>query len=407
MQRIRDLLGQEVDLDTCNRAVRELAQTERPAAVGAIHVLCSDECERPAMESFQRWVSDALLPDLKHSLRSAFRSANLGARYEWGAARVAEEHFAIPGHGDDVKVLIAKISSHVALSGSEKEPCFGTLNRYHSPSSCCGALGALLAGARRPSIDEIRECFSYDDIPRLGMLHDPDTIAPALKSLIAAVVHARLQARAAMVDIQDYLPATPTISLVLATVTVNRPQQDTEFVVGLYRADSRQGLGSGEYIGLGDDPSQYIFSNTGGRARIRDQQTNELRPARDHRALIGDQLRKHFASIDTDLHLSKNMANVARTGRLDTLESARQTLETMLSVAADAAPVPFAMLLFARGMAGIHHLYRLHHLARGTAGGDTARAIIREVSDQITEIPLNPICETIEAIRVSPLARCS
>ena len=94
MRRIQDLLGREVNLDACNRALRDFAQSQRASVVGAVHVTCSDECEREAVESFQQWVVDALLPELKFSARSAFRSANLGARYEWGAVRIAEEHFA-------------------------------------------------------------------------------------------------------------------------------------------------------------------------------------------------------------------------------------------------------------------------------------------------------------------------
>ena len=118
MRRIQDLLGREVNLDTCNRALRDFAQSQRAAAIGAVHVTCSDECEREEVESFQQWVADSLLPELKFSARSPFRSANLGARYEWGAVRIAEEHFATPDSRDAFKLMLVKINSHVAVLGT-------------------------------------------------------------------------------------------------------------------------------------------------------------------------------------------------------------------------------------------------------------------------------------------------
>ena len=79
------------------------------------------------------------------------------------------------------------------------------MNRYDTDSTCCGALGALLAGTRHPAMDEIRMAFSYDDVPRLDMLRDPTYDRAAAASFVAAIVNARLQARSAIVDIQDYV----------------------------------------------------------------------------------------------------------------------------------------------------------------------------------------------------------
>lgn len=257
MQQIQDLLGREVNLDACNCALRDFANSQRAPVVGAVHVCCSDECEREATESFQHWFAEALLPELKFSARSAFRSVNLGGRYEWGAIRIAEEHFALQSTRDKFKVMVVKINSHVAALDAAGEQVFGRMNRYETDSVCCGALGALLGGTRHPSMDEIRMTFAYDNLPRLEMLRDPDTTPPAQRAFLAAVVNARLQARSAIVDIQDYRPESPTVTVVVPTVTINRPQRDTEFVVGMYWADSREGIGEAQYVGLGDDPSQY------------------------------------------------------------------------------------------------------------------------------------------------------
>lgn len=399
MRRIHDLLGREVNLDACNRALRDFAQSQRADTTGAVHVTCSDECEREEAESFQQWVADSLLPELKFSARSPFRSANLGARYEWGAVRIAEEHYATPSSRDTFKLMLVKINSHVAALESVGETVFGKMNRYDTNSTCCGALGALLAGTRHPAMDEIRMAFSYDDIPRLEMLRDADTIDPALTPFVAAILNARIQARSAIVDIQDFVPQSPTVTVVMPTVTINRPQRDTEFVVGLYWADSRKGVGEAEYVGLGDDPSKYVISTTHGYLRVEDNHLQQPREARDHRELVVKQYRNRHGQTEFGMDerwqqvIAKSQDDSAKTPQL-----AQETLKTVLWLAADIAPIPLAVMLFAKGIVGIHHLYRVHRLARGSADSAEAREIIAEVSDQVTKLPVDRARETVQSI---------
>ena len=73
------------------------------------------------------------------------------------------------------------------------------------------------------------------------MLRDSSVVDPKLRGLYAAVTSARLQARRAIVDIQDYRPRPPTVFAVFPCVTIDRKQRDTEFVVGMYWADFRDG----------------------------------------------------------------------------------------------------------------------------------------------------------------------
>ncbi len=365
MKRLQDLIGREMEADGINRALRNFAQTQRTNAVGALHVTCSDESEHEAAESFQHWFADAVLPELKSQRRSPFRTANLGARYEWGAVRIAEQHYATPETRGDVKLLVLKLNSHVAVSQVGNETLYGVMNRYDCESACCGALHALLAGKRHPAMDELRATFGYDDIARLEMLQDAATIDSGLRSFLAAVVNARLQARSAIVDIQDYEPETPTIYLVLPCVTLNRPQRDSEFVVGMYSADSRLGLGEAAYVGLSDDPSRYAVSKHHGYLTIKDDSVREPREARNHRLEVVKQWKERHPvaqSVD-DPRLKELVTTTASTSNY-TAKMAHETLKTVLWLAADIAPVPVSILLFAKGVAGIHNLYRAHQLAR-------------------------------------------
>ncbi len=398
MRRIQDLLGRETTSDSCNRALRDFAQSQRADTVGAVQVTCSDECEREQVESFQQWVADALLPELKFSARYPFRTANLGGRYEWGAVRIAEEHFATPETQNGFKLLLVKLNSHVAAIETGSGTEFGRMNRYDSASTCCGAWG-LCCPARHPAVDELRLAFSYDDVPRLDMLHDEGTVDPKLRSFLAAIVNARLQARSAIVDIQDYVPETPTVTIVLPTVTINRPQRDTEFVVGLYWADSRKGRGEAEYVGLGDDPSKYLTTRHHGYLCVQDDHLKQPREARDHRQEVVTQWRARHPQpqVTSDQRLRQIAETTDQTADYSA-RMAHETLKTVIWLAADIAPVPLTIMLFAKGLAGVHHLYRVHRLARGVDGDEQARDIIAEVSDQIPKLPVERARETIDAI---------
>ena len=277
-----------------NRALRDFAGRQRTAAVGALHVTCSDESEHEVAESFQHWFAEAVLPELKSLQRSPFRTANLGARYEWGSVRIAEDHYATLASRDGVKLMLVKLNSHVAVTTLNNQTVYGTMHRYERESACCGALNALLAGKRHPAMDELRETFCYDELDRLALLRDPEITDSNLRAFVAGVVNARLQARSAIVDIQDYVPETPTLFVVLPTVTLNRPQRDTEFVVGMYWSDTRKGLGEAEYIGLSDNPSRFQVSQHHGYLRIEETSASEPRAARDHREEVVKQWRERY-----------------------------------------------------------------------------------------------------------------
>lgn len=359
---------------------------------------CSDETEREIVESFQHWFAEPLLPELKYWSRSVFRSANLGGRYEWGAIRIADEHYDNPDLRDGQRVLAIKLNPHVAVDRSGTTPAFGKLDRYSRKSSCCGAIHALLDGVRHPAMDEPRDAFRYDDRDRLAMLLDPQVVAPEFRSFVAAVVNARLQARSAIVDIQNYAPELPTYFIVLPRVTLNRSHRDTEFVVGMYWADSREGIGKAHYVGPGDDPSAYRISHHRMLA-IEDNHLKQPREARDHRHEVVTEWRARHADVPAvdDARLQQVVREV-RANAAPSASMAQETLKTLLWIAADAAPVPLSMLLFAKGLAGVHHLYQVHRLARGTAEPEQALDIIEEVADQVNKYTAEQSISAVHAI---------
>ena len=106
MQHLYDMIGVEQPLTAISRGLKQYARGFRAPIVGAMHVTCSDESERECVDVFQDSFVQEMLPELKFHSHSAFRTANLGGRYEWGAVRIAEQHFATPDTQGAFKVLV-------------------------------------------------------------------------------------------------------------------------------------------------------------------------------------------------------------------------------------------------------------------------------------------------------------
>ncbi|MBU0640123.1 MAG: hypothetical protein KKB50_14755 [Planctomycetes bacterium] len=398
MREIRDLIGSERELDDVSRALKHEVDSLRPPVVGALHVVCSDESEQECMEAFQRWFVQDMLPSLKLGSRAPFRSTNLGARYEWGSIRVAEEHFATPETRDRFKVVVVKLNGHVAVRDEPGGPCYGYLERYQTKSACCGALQALLSGEHSPAIADLNDAFGCGNLDRLALLLNTDRVPPDQRALLAAIVSVRLQARRAMLDIQDYQASAPTLFLVLPCVTFNRPGRDTELVCGLYTADHRSEQRTEEYCGLGDDPAKYELHYEAERLRVADDQSRLQRPARNHRNLVLEEWRaRHQPEQRDDARLTKLRAEVAAKRHLDNAY-VREMLTTLLWVAADLVPVSAAIMLFAKGITGIHHVHRVHRLARNAAGQEEARQILAEVRGKVDQLSPEQARRVIESL---------
>jgi hypothetical protein len=270
INQMRALLGREHGLDDVNMALRDYVAHLDPPTVGALHVTCADESEFESLESFQRCIAEPLLPSLHFAEKAPFRLSNLGGRYEWGALPVAEAHFATPESQQSYKVMIVKISAHVAVEGAGTAARFGSMRRYGTQSHACGALHKLLAGGQGVFLDDLRAAFSAGQKNRLQALLDEQQVDPTQRSFVVAVVNALAQAERATAEIEHHNPASPTLYLVPACVTLNRPDRDTEFFCGIRVCDRRGPHCQVEYYGLGDDPARYQPAHDQNRLRLTD-----------------------------------------------------------------------------------------------------------------------------------------
>jgi len=272
MTSLSPLVGVESTLGRVSGAIREFAQDLGAPIVGALHVCCSDETERETAEAFDRHFARELLPPLKGDRRAAFLSVNLGARYEWGALRIAEEHFATAASREAFKLLVVKLNSHVAVRNTPEGPAYGTLVRYGQPSACCGALAAMFQQVQLPAVRELRELFDHGGAQRLDVLGDPARVAPRHRALFSAIAGAWLQAGRVVLDVREFRPASPTMFVVLPCVTINRADDlDTELLVGQYGIDRTGSEIAAKYHGLGGDPARYRLRHEQGRAVVHEE----------------------------------------------------------------------------------------------------------------------------------------
>ncbi len=261
-------IGVEQRPDELNRHLCRWGREFGSRVMGAVHITCADETEQSCAESFQRCLVDDTLPELGPGRRAPFRLANAGAQHEAGAVAIAEQHFALALGGAPFAVLLVKVNAHVGVCGSGPTSRFGPFLRYGRESTACGALHALLAGADRPFLVELRRRFAERGLDRVALLLDERGVAPDLRQLYAAVLNAQLQARAAEDEIAALRPSSPTVFLVASAVTLNRPEGDSELLCGWTEIDRRGGSSKRESVQLGDDPRKLKVEWCGGALRV-------------------------------------------------------------------------------------------------------------------------------------------
>lgn len=168
---------------------------------------------------------------------------------------MAEEHYAVEESRSGFKVILVKINSHVSAEDKGDRQVFGRMSRYHRESTYCSALDQLLQGRRGYAyLEQLHETFLSERLDRIALLNDPDRVDPQCRNLFVAVANARLQARKAILDIQDYHPLTPTYFVVGAFVTINRERHDTEVLCGFYNADLQESAARIPIPGAGRRP---------------------------------------------------------------------------------------------------------------------------------------------------------
>lgn len=298
-----------------------------------------------------------------------------------------------------------KINSHVAVSGDGDRLRFGRMDRYNTLSLACGALHALLDGNPLPGLSDVVNAFESEGLDRLAIIRDPAQVDPAYRALYAAVLNARLQARHAILDVQDHHPVTPTKYIVAACVTLNRSTSDTELPCGYYTADRRTDHEAVHYRGLGDDPAQYRVSFNASRLRIEDEQLTIRRPARNHRQLVAEAWERHLNELAgggptslvpaedtpraTSTELTRQLAQIIKQAKScihgDPCH-AKPMLLALLGALKVISPTPAAFILFAEGLGSIYHAHRL--LRRHPEHQADARALLREIirnADALTQ----------------------
>lgn len=384
-ERLYDLLGVEKELNEAARILRHYAQSEKPPVIGAMHITCSDEAERECVEAFQRNFVRYLLPSLKFSSKAAFRTSNLGGRYEWGSVRIAEDHFALAKGAAEWKLLVVKINAHVSVEPSPEGARFGRMGRYKTESVYCGAIDAVLSGADAPFADELGAAYGFEGFDRLATLRDAKRVDPTLKNLYGAVVGARVQARRAMLDVQDYEPCSPTLYMILPCVTLNRKGHDTEILCGIYTADHRvSGEPHYEYCGLGDRPERYVLGNEASVLTIKDPEIHIPRNARDHRSLVLEEWRRQGGDKPpTDERLLRAVRDATADRKHHHSAHSKLVLKALLAVVGQIAPIPAAILLFGEGLVNIHHTAKAHQLAREAQGDGVARELLGDIAQRV------------------------
>jgi hypothetical protein len=212
-------------------------------------------------------------------------------------------------------------------------------------------------------------------------------VHPRWKSLFAAVVNARLQARRAVLDIQHYRPASPTCYLVVPCVTLNRSQRDTELVVGVYGADCREPDLEAKYVGLGDDPAAYVLEEHRGLLQIRDDRLHEEREVRDHRELVGHISRQFEHPPLRDPADHHEIVRLVTQGKQKGPDVSTEMLTALLGTLAIAAPISTALELFICGACGVHHVYQAYRLAHGIGTEHDARVILDDALARLDRLP--------------------
>lgn len=400
----RDLdehVGRESHMSDLSRALVRVVSSARASHVSTLHVTCSDGLERERSRDFIDMVARDITPAGDRGW-APLRTANLGGRYEWGSGAVSFSHF----DGPDDHLQVVQCNAHVGVIRHADGPHFGFYERGPRDSMTCGALSLLLAGQSGPFLDELREAFASEGKDRVRLLRDH--VAPEHRVLYAAVVNARLQARRALLDLAQPVPAGgvgPDRLLIVAAVTFNQRGADHELCVGHYAgARNPDGTLAAVWTGLGDDPTRYRYEHTLSGVHIT-QDGPLRRVARGPgawRAEAAAALAAELASAPEPEAASTGDAPVAvrpeevpRTLDARALATLDQ-LDALLndpdhpwtSLAAKGAclaltevlAVPAVVSLFAGGALAANHSFRMRRIARGEAAEHEVDELAHEAS---------------------------
>ncbi|MFT6363223.1 MAG: hypothetical protein ACJAZ8_001639 [Planctomycetota bacterium] len=401
------MVGEEHRLGASGRAIVTMARSAGAKYVATLHVTCSDSREKEGADDFVSTVVRELAEGT-YARRSPMRTANLGARYEWGSAPLAAGHFN--ALGTDGSLLIIKTSTHVGYLEHSHGREYGLLQREHDTSISCGALGCLLDGMSLPFLRDLELMFHSEGMDRLGMLRDTTVVPSEHRPLLASVVNARLQARQAMLDVSEHCRRNPSMApsqlLVVSSVTMNRQGADNELLVGFYSGVRDETAPSGmrlTWTGLPADPRALQVAHRSSSVSITSDHpfTRWARGPREHRELPLAHLRAtahepapaavHSAVDDAVQAIQADLANEKSPG-------AKLALAGAAVVIGEVMPVAGLALLFSSGAIGLHHAWRVHRVTSGRASDHEARALFAEVAanmDGLSEVEALQVVERL------------
>ena len=401
------LIGEEQRLGTVGRAIVAMARGAGAKHVATLHVTCSDSREKESADDFVSTVVRELAAGT-FARRSPMRTANLGARYEWGSAPLATGHFN--ASGTDGSLLIIKTSSHVGYLDRGHEREYGFLEREYLTTTACGAMGCLLAGDHQPFSHELELLFHSENIDRLALLRDSSKVPESYRPLVASIVNARLQAREAMLDVAEASRRSPGNApsqlLVVSSVTLNRSDADNQLLVGFYSGVRDDSVPCGlavTWTGLPSDPSALRISHRSATLLVDSDapKTRWARGPREHRDLPLEHLRQaahepappavHSAVNDAVRAIEADLANQESPG-------AKLALAGAAAVIGEVMPVAGLALLFSSGAIGLHHAWQVHRVTSGRASNDEARALFSKVvanMDGLTEAEAQQVVDRL------------
>ena len=222
MDELRRIIGKEKPLDQFHLELRRAAgQVPGMSSYGSCLVTCSDERQGLTRSGFERDVATPLISDSTNSRDRVFSVSNLCGRLEPGAFSLVDDHFTRQ-NARGPKLLVIEIASHVGRIKQGTNYIYGSVQRFGRQSPCCGALTGLLEPSditgtvRHPWFEQLNSFFGP---VRLAALRE---IKDSTRMIVAAIVHAALQAESAVSDVFQHPPATPTDVLMVAGVAVNQ-----------------------------------------------------------------------------------------------------------------------------------------------------------------------------------------
>ena len=243
------IVGRELELGLLSGVLSDTVGAVDVETVGAVHITCADEAQHRVIEKVQELLVERHVTPMASGEHTIFRLINLGGYHEMGALDIAENHWAgahDPATGS--KLMVVRVDAHVGVDADPAgAPIYGHFLRFGHTSVACGALAAVLRGQAMPGA----EGFVDHEVRARRII---EAFPEHTRMLAAAICRAELSAADCRREIQTMAHDTPTVWLIVATVTLNHPDRHASMLTSVSVTDE-QLVESG--AGLGIDVERY------------------------------------------------------------------------------------------------------------------------------------------------------